>query len=524
MNTPGQPTAKTPIQPSGISDPENELSSNPQFLLEQLRVQKQENQQLQLRLNQLQDQLDLLVRLLYGSKSEKRPPEPTAHEELSLFAESELSAELLAHKQQPQPEVQTKAPKSRERKTGRITFSKDLPTEIVVLKPDCDLEGARLIGTDITTVLVYNPAKYSLKEFHREKYYLPSQDRIVSADAPNLPISKGEADASVLAQITVSKYVDHLPFHRQSKIMARDGIFIAESTMNGWFERVCRLLEILYDHLCRRIVQSNYIQADETGMPVQTREKEGSTHKGFLWDFYSPPLGLLCFIYDKGRGSEVPKNFLKDFSGAMQTDGYTGYTRFLQENADHIKPLACLAHVRRYYDRALDNDPDRANYALTQIGKLYAIEKKAREKGLSPEEIFALRQKEAVPVLSSFKQWLDGNATYLLPQSRIGEAFTYTLKLWDRIMNYTTDGALFIDNNAIENSIRPVALGRRNYMFAGSHKAAQRAAMMYSFFGICKLHGVNPQQWLTDVLNRLPDHSILKLDELLPNNWKPRQQ
>jgi len=115
---------------------------------------------------------------------------------------------------------------------------------------------------------------------------------------------------------------------------------------------------------------------------------------------------------------------------------------------------------------------------------------------LSPEEIFALRQKEAVPVLSSFKQWLDGNATYLLPQSRIGEAFTYTLKLWDRIMNYTTDGALFIDNNAIENSIRPVALGRRNYMFAGSHKAAQRAAMMYSFFGICKLHGVNPQQWL----------------------------
>ncbi|MEL7588761.1 MAG: transposase, partial [Prolixibacteraceae bacterium] len=117
------------------------------------------------------------------------------------------------------------------------------------------------------------------------------------------------------------------------------------STMNGWFERVCRLLEILYDHLCRRIVQSNYIQADETGMPVQTREKEGSTHKGFLCDFYSPPLGLLCFIYDKGRGSEVPKNFLKGFSGAMQTDGYTGYTRFLQENADHIKPLACLAHV-----------------------------------------------------------------------------------------------------------------------------------------------------------------------------------
>jgi hypothetical protein len=141
MNTQGQPTAKTPIQPSGISDPENELSSNPQFLLEQLRVQKQENQQLQLRLNQLQDQLDLLVRLLYGSKSEKRPPEPTAHEELSLFAESELSSELLAHKQQPQLEVQAKASKSRERKTGRITFSKDLPTEIVVLKPDCCLRS-----------------------------------------------------------------------------------------------------------------------------------------------------------------------------------------------------------------------------------------------------------------------------------------------------------------------------------------------------------------------------------------------
>lgn len=498
--------------------------SSPVFLLEQLRNQQEENRKLLARIDILQDQLALLMRLMHGSKSEKRPVAQTLNGEQSLFADSELSAELLAHKQEPAPQVEAPG-KSRVLKTGRVTFSKDLTvSKVITLKPNCDLTDARKIGAEVTTLLVYNPASYSLVEYHREKYVLPDNGRIVIADMPSLPIPKGEADATVLAHITVSKYVDHLPFYRQTKMMAREGINIAESTMNGWFDATCRLLEPLYNHLCKRIIDSHYIQADETTMPVQTNEKKGSTHTGYLWDFYSPPEGLLCFIYDKSRGSNVPTTFLKDFSGALQTDGYTAYNALSNNSSGKIVHLACLTHIRRYFDRSLDNDPDRANYALSEIGKLYAIEKEAIRAGMSNDERYELRQLKAVPILKAFKKWLDGNATYLLPQSRIGEAFVYTLKQWDKLMNYTTNGLYLIDNNPIENSIRPAALGRRNWMFAGSHHAARRSAMMYSFFGTCKLHGVNPQAWLTDVLNRLPDHSILKLDELLPNNWKPVTQ
>lgn len=512
--------------------------SSPAFLLELLRAQQEsnrlqqeetraqqeENRKLLARIDILQDQLALLLRLMHGSKSEKRPITETLNGEQSLFADSELSAELLAHK--TEPAAQPEAPKkSRKLKTGRVTFSKDLAvSQVITLKPDCDLTGARLIGTEITTLLTYSPATYSLKEYHREKYVFPADGRIVIADMPSLPIAKGEADSTMLAHIAVSKYVDHLPFYRQTKMLAREGIKIAESTLNGWFDGTCRLLEPLYEHLRKRILESHYIQADETVIPVQTSEKEGSTHKGYLWNFYSPPQGLMCFIYDKGRGSNVPSTFLKDFSGALQTDGYAAYNALGNDPSGRIVHLACLTHIRRYFDRSLDNDPDRANYALSEIGKLYAIEKEATQAGMSVEERYALRQQKAVPVLGEFKKWLDGNATYLLPQSRIGEAFVYTLKLWDRLMNYTKNGLYQIDNNPIENSIRPAALGRRNWMFAGSHNGAQRSAMMYSFFGVCKLHGVNPEAWLTDVLNRLPDHSILKLDELLPNNWKPTTQ
>jgi transposase len=528
-------TAAKNIGKSSSENPGTSVSggdlSSPAFLLELLRIQqeetraqKEENRKLLARIDKLQDQLSLLIRLLHGSKSEKRQLTQVLDGEQSLFADDELTVDMLAHKQEPirQPEPPKK---SRELKTGRVTFSKDLAvSQVITLKPDCDLAGAKLIGTEITTLLMYSPGAYSLKEYHREKYLFPTDGRIVIAEMPGLPIPKGEADATMLAHVTVSKYVDHLPFYRQTKIMAREGINIAESTLNGWFDGTCRLLEPLYNHLRKRILESHYIQADETVIPVQTKEKEGSTHKGYLWNFYSPPEGLMCFIYDKGRGSNVPSTFLKDFSGALQTDGYTAYNALTNEHSDRIVHLACLTHIRRYFDRSLDNDPDRANYALSEIGKLYAIEKEASQAGMNIEERHALRQEKAVPVLGEFKKWLDGNATYLLPQSRIGEAFVYTLKLWDRLMNYTTSGLYLIDNNPIENSIRPAALGRRNWMFAGSHNGAQRSAMMYSFFGVCKLHGVNPEAWLTDVLNRLPDHSILKLDELLPNNWKPATQ
>ena len=254
--------------------------------------------------------------------------------------------------------------------------------------------------------------------------------------------------------------------------------------------------------------------ADETPIPVQTKDKPGSTHKGYHWVYYAPLNKLVCFDYRKGRGREGPHEFLEGFRGALQTDGYAAYNEF--EKREGITLLACMAHSRRKWDKAKDNDPKRAEHALKKIQELYEVERNAREQALTFEERKELRQKESIPVLAELEAWMRDQLTQVLPKSAIGEAITYSLKLWKRLERYTEDGRWEIDNNAIENSIRVVALGRKNYMFAGSHEGARNAAMIYSFLGTCKINDVEPYAWLQDVLTRIPDHSILQLEELLP--------
>jgi hypothetical protein len=254
--------------------------------------------------------------------------------------------------------------------------------------------------------------------------------------------------------------------------------------------------------------------ADETPIPVQTSNKPGSTHKGYHWVYYSPLDKLVCFDYKKTRGRDGPKAFLKDFTGALQTDGYNAYNIF--EAKEYVTLLACMAHARRKFEHALDNDPKRAEYAMEKIQALYRIEKEARESNLSHEQRKTLRQEKAKPILQEFEQWMKEQLPEVLPKSMIGKAINYTMGLWNRLIRYIDDGKWEIDNNLVENSIRPVALGRKNYLFAGSHEAAKQAAMIYSFLGTCKLNNVEPFQWLKETLSRIPDQSIQKLDELLP--------
>jgi hypothetical protein len=223
---------------------------------------------------------------------------------------------------------------------------------------------------------------------------------------------------------------------------------------------------------------------------------------------------LVVFDYQKGRSRDGPREFLKSFRGALQTDGYQAYDEF--ENKEGITLLACMAHVRRKFDQAMDNDPTRATCALGKIQQLYKIEREAREKNLSQDQRKELRQKEARPVLEELEGWMKDQLVQVLPRSAIGEALAYSLRLWKRLIRYIDDGRWEIDNNGVENSIRPVPLGRKNYMFSGSHKGARYAAMMYSFMGTCKMNNVEPFSWLRDVLTRIPDHSINKLEELLP--------
>jgi hypothetical protein len=254
--------------------------------------------------------------------------------------------------------------------------------------------------------------------------------------------------------------------------------------------------------------------ADETPIPVLTKDKPGSTHKGYHWVYYDPVRRLVLFDYRKSRGREGPDEILKEFKGYLQVDGYSGYNNL--SNSKHITLLACMAHARRKFDKALENDKSRAEHALKLFQKLYEVERIARDEELDYEQIKQLRQEKSLPVLQDMEQWLNEEQTHVVPKSVIGQAISYTINLWPRLRRYVEQGRFSIDNNPIENSIRPVALGRKNYLFAGSHKGAENAAMFYSFFATCKINNVEPYAWLKKVLELIPDYPANRLHELLP--------
>ncbi len=483
----------------------HEISSNNQV------VSLKQYQELQAENLYLKQELAQLKRMIFGSKSER----------FIQQAPGQLSLDLGVEQQAVQ-EAETEELTYTRKKSGgqkkespvRLPLPSHLHREDHIIEPNGDITGAKKIGEVITEILEYTPGKFYVEKYIRPKYALANEAGIVIGELPSFPIPKGNAGAGLLSHMAISKYQDHLPFYRQAKQFKRQNMIIAESTMNGWFAASCRLLEPLYEKLIEKIQQSNYLMADETPIPVLTKDKPGATHKGYHWVYYSLLNKLVCFDYRKGRGREGPEEFLQSFRGALQTDGYTAYNKF--EKQQGITLLACMAHARRKFEQAQDNDCERAEYALKKIQALYNIERDAREQELSFDQRKELREKESLPILSELENWMKNQLSDVLPKSSIGKAITYTLKLWKRLKRYTEDGSWEIDNNPVENSIRPVALGRKNYMFAGSHEGAMRAAMMYSFLGTCKINDVEPVAWLKDVLTRISDHSIQKLEELLP--------
>ncbi|HUT83036.1 MAG TPA: IS66 family transposase [Thermodesulfobacteriota bacterium] len=472
---------------------------------------EQVNREQNIEITYLKQELAQLKRMIFGSKSERFVQQDPGQLSLGLDVE---------HQEVPQAETEEltytrKKSKGQKKESHvRLPLPSHLHREEILIEPDEDVTGAKKIGEVITEILEYTPGKFYVEKYVRSKYVLPEDKGIVIGDLPSLPIPRGNAGPGLLSHIVISKFQDHLPFYRQVQQFKRADITIAESTINGWFSATCKLLDPLYEKLQEKVKQSTYLMADETPIPVLTKDKPGSTHKGFHWVYYSPLEKLVCFDYRKGRGRDGPLEFLEGFRGTLQTDGYSAYNEF--EKHQGIILLACMAHARRKFEQALENDPQRAEYALAKMQDLYDIERKARELELSFDERKKLRQEESLPVLTELESWMKEQLSEVLPQSAIGKAITYTLKLWKRLVRYADDGRWDIDNNLIENSIRPVALGRKNYLFAGSHEGAMRAAMMYSFLGTCKINNVEPLSWLKDVLTRIPDHSIHKLEELLP--------
>lgn len=316
----------------------------------------------------------------------------------------------------------------------------------------------------------------------------------------------------------IFKYIDHLPLYRQSEIFLRANINIAQSTIDGWAAKGMDALKPLYERLFMDIKNEGYLQVDETTIKVLDQNKKGKTHSGYYWVYHAPISKLVMFNYSPTRSSSAALPILENFKGYLQTDGYVGYLAYGAKSA--VTHLGCWAHARREFDKALSNDKTRAQHVLGQIQKLYDVERKAKEQNLNPQQIKELRLKESLPIINELGKWMVAQMRLTLPKSLIGHALAYSQTRWDNLSAYLYDGNLQIDNNLVENVIRPVALGRKNYLFAGSHDAAQRAAMMYTFFANCKKNDVNPTQWLIYTLDNIQSINHKNITDLYPQNYK----
>lgn len=335
---------------------------------------------------------------------------------------------------------------------------------------------------------------------------------------PPRPIEKGIAGPGLLAHILISKYVDHLPLYRQLQQFRREGIRLPPSTLDGWVKSSCRLLMPLAEALKGEVMEVSYLMADETPIRVQDRHKKGKTHQGYYWVYYDPLMPKAYFDYRKSRSRAGPNDLLSHFEGFLQTDAYNGYDEIIRRK--EVTPVGCMAHARRKFFDAQNNDPVRADWMLKVIKRLYKIEHQAKEAALSYPERHRFRKEQAGPILLEMKRWLDKEVLNVLPKSAIGKAIGYMLNQWSKLENYLLDGRLEIDNNLVENAIRPVALGRKNYLFAGSHDGAKRAAVIYSLLATAKAHEVNCFEYLKDVLTRISDYPYRQIADLLPDNWK----
>jgi transposase len=464
------------------------------------------------------NELIALRRRMFGRSSERFLPEDP--NQLSIAFEGEESLPEEQGIEPEQIEISYTRNKENKKQPVRNVIPEFIRREEVIIEPENIPVGAVRIGEEVTEKLEYIPGEVYVRRTVRPQYALPLGGGIRIADLPSQVLPRSNAGASLLAHLLVSKYQDHLPFYRQLEIFKRQKIILSASTVNGWFSGSVDLLKLLYETLKKEVLSSDYIQIDESTIPVMDKDHPGSTRKGYHWIVRSPMQNQLFFHYQNGsRAQKVVVQLLHSFQGAVQSDAYGAYD--IYENKKDVLLLGCFAHARRKFESSLKDDPQKAKYALKVIRDLYAIEREAQEMELSYDKIKQLREEKSYPIIKEFEKWLIENCTQVLPKSLIGKAILYTYNIYPRLARYVLDGRYKIDNNGAENGVRALALGRKNFMFCGNNESAERTAIIYSLLGTCKLAGINPTAWLTDVLTRLPDHSVLRLNELLPQNWKP---
>jgi transposase len=490
------------------------------------------------KIKQLTDQLAWYRRKFWKASSEKYIPQDPSQRKLDFDGLDILPQEEETIKEAANEIVsyQRNKPAKGKRQPVRLPLPEDLRREEEVIEPEGIKENWIRIGEEVTEILEHKPGELYVRRIVRPKYALKKElqqlreenEESVGANMkiaalPLLPLPRSNAGASLLAELLIGKYVYHLPFHRSLEIFKLAGVSIPSSTVTGWFFGSSDLLRALYFRLREIVLATDYIQVDESTVPVIDNEKHRAV-KSYLWVVRSVMEKLMFFHYDKGsRAQKVVIELLQHYKGAVQTDGYDAYS--IYENKKDVLLLGCWAHARRKFNDALKEDESGAKYALEQIGMLYNVEAMATDQGLDYDQRAALRERLAYPILCGFEKWIVNYYPKVLLQGRMYKALTYTYSLFQRLSRYHLDGRYQIDNNLVENAIRPLALGRKNYLFCGNHDAAENAAIMYSLLGCCKSCDVNPREWLTDVLTKIPyynnDYSR-DLAELLPHNWKTR--
>lgn len=499
------------------------------------KKQAEQNEKLQARIKELTAQVAWLNRQLFGRKSEKlRAYDPNIPD---LFADEFAGLQHQAEEKRDEAvgKIEKESAEVRKQNRQNRKMIEDLPVlETETIEPTgVDLSLYRRIGEEITKVVKHKPGMLYVKEIIRPKYALKDstmlppagQKGVEIAPMPLMPVDKCIADTSLLAEILLQKYEYHVPFYRQIRQYRHLGLEgLTESTLDGWFKKTVELLKPLYESLKKEVFSCDYVQADETTIPVINRGKH-KAEKEYLWMVRSVMEKLVIFHYDMGsRAGSVIESLASQyrFKGYLQCDGFAGYETAFKTNPD-VRLVNCMAHIRRDFEHALGENKKEAEYGLAQIQYMYRIEHCCDKAGLSFDGRKAKRRELTRPIMEAMKTWMETEGIKYSPQSLIGKAVSYAYTRWDNMMRCLEDGRLLLDNNLAENAIRPIALGRKNYLFCGNHEAAVNMSVICSLLATCKAHDVNPRDYLKDIIAQMPYHKKSADEELLnllPHKWK----